>query len=360
MRGPLLDAVGSGWIGVDLFFVISGFVIARSALASLAVQDSAVVSPATTGRAGSRRIVPLYLLTCAAWIVLFRPDFFEPPADSASLWQRGVAPRVRPHVLARSPTAPIDGANWTLALEMQFYVAVALLIPWIARTPGWRIWLGCIAIAVAWRAAMYLTLGPAIQSRLFFGVMQLPGVLDEFGAGIFLARIVDRGAGQRPLAGVIWVAAAAVAGTVCMSVYWAHSSYWDVPGMVIVWRTLRAFFLCVVAAAVRLPSFAEILAATADPLSGRRELRHLPVASLCRQVHPVGPRACVSPGVGCRAWIDARACHAVVAYLRAADSRLGPSIRWPKRSPDAPRRRQGLGTNPLAVRQQPLDIPVRQ
>lgn len=27
----------------------------------------------------------------------------------------------------------INGVNWTLAVEMQFYLAVALLLPWLAR-----------------------------------------------------------------------------------------------------------------------------------------------------------------------------------------------------------------------------------
>jgi len=70
--------------------------------------------------------------------------------------------------------------------------------------------------------------------------------------------LLDRGAGHGRMAGWLWVLAAAAAGTLCMVVYWSYSSYWDVPGMVIFWRTLlAAFFLCVVAAAVHVPSFAQ-------------------------------------------------------------------------------------------------------
>lgn len=64
--------------------------------------------------------------------------------------------------------------------------------------------------------------------------------------------------GPKAIAGWTWVAAAIVSGTACMGLYWPHAGYWDQPAMVIFWRTsLGAFFLCVVAAAVYLPSFAE-------------------------------------------------------------------------------------------------------
>ncbi len=251
--GPLV-IYRIGWIGVDLFYVISGFVITWSALA-LWRQDPARFARRYWARRLAR-IVPLYVLTCALWVALFKPDFFD-QSVRGWLWQI-VSHLTFTHTFSGRTFGSIDGVNWTLAIEMQFYCAVALLVPWLARTPGWRIWLGCIAIAWAWRAAMYFILGPAVQSRLFFGVMQLPGVLDEFGAGIFLACILDRGTGPQPIAGAIWTAAAIVTGTLCMSLYWSHSSYWDLPAMVIFWRTLAgAFFLCVVAAAVRLPSFAE-------------------------------------------------------------------------------------------------------
>jgi peptidoglycan/LPS O-acetylase OafA/YrhL len=253
--GPLVT-FRIGWIGVDLFYVISGFVITWSALA-LWRQDPARFA----GRYWARRlarILPLYLVTCVLWVALFKPDFFD-QSMRGWLWQI-VSHLTFTHTFSGRTFGSIDGVNWTLAIEMQFYLAVALLVPWLARTPGWRIWLGCIAIAVTWRAAMYVILGPEVQARLFFGVTQLPGVLDEFGAGIFLARIVDRDVGPRPIAGAIRAAAAIVAGTLCLKLYWSYSTYWDVPGMVIFWRTLLGvYFLCVVAAAVNLPAFAEAM-----------------------------------------------------------------------------------------------------
>ena len=252
--GPLL-AFRIGWIGVDLFFVISGFVIARSALGLWRADPESFRRTYWAHRIS--RIVPLYVLTCALWIVLFQPDFFDQRA-ARSAWQLA-AHLTFTHTFWPFTYSAIDGVNWTLAIEMQFYLLVAVLIPWIARTAGWRIWLAFILIALVWRGVMayfFMDLGP---TRLFMRMMQLPATLDEFGAGIFLALWLDRRSPRR-IEGWAWVLGAIITGTLCMSIYWSHStSYWDSLGMIALWRTLLgAFFLCVVGAAVNLPQVARV------------------------------------------------------------------------------------------------------
>jgi peptidoglycan/LPS O-acetylase OafA/YrhL len=186
--------------------------------------------------------------------VLFKPDFFAPPATHW-LWQIA-AHLTFTHTFWPVTYDSINGVNWTLGIEMQFYLAVAFLIPWIVRTPGWRLWVGCILIAWAWRATMVAFFGHYEPARLFMRVMQLPGALDEFGAGIFLAKLLDGRAAARSREVVLWMLGAVAAGVVCFSVFWANT-YWDQPWMVIFWRTsLGVFFLCVVAAAVMLPTVA--------------------------------------------------------------------------------------------------------
>src|SRR5215471_4076999 len=76
-EGPLL-VFRIGWIGVDLFFVISGFVITRSAI-GMWRQDPEHFRARYSARRIAR-IVPLYLLTCILWVAFFMPGFFEPPA----------------------------------------------------------------------------------------------------------------------------------------------------------------------------------------------------------------------------------------------------------------------------------------
>src|SRR5262249_4496330 len=119
------------------------------------------------------------------------------------------------------------------------------------------IWVGCILVAWAWRATMVHFFGHYAPARLFMHVMQLPGTLDEFGAGIFFAKFMDERTTPRLREGVGWTLAAVAAGPVWFPGLWAPSSYGDEPLMIIFWRTsLGVFFFCVVAAAVMLPTVA--------------------------------------------------------------------------------------------------------
>lgn len=249
VSGPL-SAFRLGWLGVDLFFVISGFVIAYSALRSWRESPASFAGRYWAHRLA--RIVPLYLLTVAIWVLFFWNGFFAQPTR---IWTFHLASHLGfVHTFWPETFGSIDGANWSVGIEMQFYLAIALLVPWIDRTPGWRIWLAGILVAWGWRAAMAWAHVGEGGNDVFVHVSQLPGCLDEFGAGIFLAKIV---LGERefpPLRAAAWIAAAAISGWATMAVYWPRASYWDIPGMVVFWRTaLAAFLACVVAAAVYLP-----------------------------------------------------------------------------------------------------------
>ncbi|QDQ27263.1 acyltransferase [Chitinimonas arctica] len=248
IEGPLLT-FRIGWVGVDLFFIISGFVIAYSALLLYRKQPTEFAG--SYWRRRLTRILPLYLLTMVLWIVLAWPDFFKQPA---SIWAWHLFTHLAfIHSFWTDTHGSIDGANWSLALEMQFYLAVALLIRWIDRTPGWRIWLYCTLIAWAWRACMLVLYGNGEVFPLFAHVTQLPGTLDEFGAGIFLAKWVLEKRARNPWQGLLWAAAACVVGYYCMGHLWSQD-YWVAPHMVVLWRTsLAVFLVCVLAAAIELP-----------------------------------------------------------------------------------------------------------
>lgn len=249
-QGPW-SAFRLGWLGVDLFFVVSGFVIAYSAI----VLHRA--SPAEFARQyWSRRltrILPLYLLTLALWIPLAWPGFFELPARAWG-WQLA-AHLAFIHSFWPETHGAIVGANWSLALEMQFYVAVALLVGWIDRTPAWRLWLYAVLVSWAWRGAMFVLYGHIDGAYTFVRTTQLPGMLDEFAAGIVLAKwVLAAPAQRRPWEGIAWLAAAGALGTLTMAVYWPRSAYWNDAAMVVLWRTPLAVSLaCVVGAAVHLP-----------------------------------------------------------------------------------------------------------
>jgi len=246
--GPLV-AFRIGWYGVDLFFVISGFVIAYSALLLHRADPGSFQRRYWSRRL--TRILPLYLVTLVLYLALFPPAWWTP-----RMWAIQLATHLTfTHAFSTITHGAIDGPNWSLGIEMQFYLAMALLIGWIDRTPAWRIALYGVVVSWAWRAAMlFLYGGGADAFPVFVKVVQLPGQLDEFAAGIVLAKWVLDSRRNRFSNAVPWMLAAVATGYATFAVFWRHGSYWDIPWMVVLWRTmLAAFFACLVGAAVALP-----------------------------------------------------------------------------------------------------------
>jgi exopolysaccharide production protein ExoZ len=135
-----------GAAGVDIFFVLSGFVIYRSAFALRRMTAGEFIAKRFL------RVAPLYYLTNLVWLLLLWRLFHWPVdrseiAASFTFWPAW-------QYLA----APVDPVGWSLCFEMLFYVAVALvlfsrralplllaafLIAWLGRAavgwPGLRI-----------------------------------------------------------------------------------------------------------------------------------------------------------------------------------------------------------------------------
>lgn len=106
-----------GSAGVDLFFVISGFVIAHSLSSSHAISVRSFIAARAT------RILPLFWLmsaiyACQLW-------FFELPATANSLWN---SVTLIPMPGQEQYTYPILHVGWSLAFELAFYLIVAMLL----------------------------------------------------------------------------------------------------------------------------------------------------------------------------------------------------------------------------------------
>src|SRR5947209_13034622 len=112
-------ALSYGGHGVDLFFVISGFIIFYSS-------RSAILSPADFLRRRVERIVPLYflvififpLLALALPAVFATPGWYTPRHIAKSL----------AFISFTDGAPPVIAVGWSLEYEMYFYLAVALLM----------------------------------------------------------------------------------------------------------------------------------------------------------------------------------------------------------------------------------------
>lgn len=251
-----------GWVGVDLFFVISGFVIGLSAIRLQREGDADF--RATFLRRRLARIVPLYLFTSAAFLFLIQPSLLLLPWNLLLLQIGGHL--VFLHNLHPWLHSTINGANWSVAAEMQFYVLAILMVPLLSRVRVRWIFAGGLLVAWLSRAAAYwLTRDLGNAHVTFVYATQVPSMADEFAIGICLARLQLDGVIPRfaarygPWALVPSACGLAVALYFTWGIYWAHPDYWGNPWMVVFWRTaLGLTFGALVLLAVQLPDLTRV------------------------------------------------------------------------------------------------------
>jgi peptidoglycan/LPS O-acetylase OafA/YrhL len=289
----------AGGMGVDLFFVISGFVIALSAFSLLSRTGGGANFAISFAGARLARITPLHYLTCLLFLIFVQPAVIFDPR----IWQQVVTHALFIHNFFLMTFGGIDGPNWSVATEMQFYVMMLLIAPWLIRA-DWRVILiGGVGIAWIWRLGAFCfipTTGKWGSFPLFVGVSQLPGMLDEFTLGILLARFIRSRHGRRWLAGPMpirfAVAATAAAATLwlAMAIYWRNSTFWNSGPMVVCSKTLLGLaWMLVILAACSVNS--RVVLAVSAPLrylgtiSYGIYLWHLPVLLAVRTVRWVTP-----------------------------------------------------------------------
>lgn len=239
--GPLLW-FRAGWMGVDLFFVISGFVIGLSAFSEIDRNGPYHFQGAFFSRRVTR-IVPLHYLTMLAFVVFISPELLF-----TNFWANLTSHALFVHNLNLNLHGAINGSNWSLATEMQFYVLMLLVAPWIRVGRWWAIATVFIGVAWAWRYGVTLFVQPSAQLGafpVFVAATQLPVMLDEFIAGLLLARLVRSEHWKKLLGGglsiqVTLLALAMTVSTLAMSIYWSYASFWEYPLIVTMWRSLLA------------------------------------------------------------------------------------------------------------------------
>jgi len=237
---PLTVIVSNGYLAVDLFFLITGFLLT---LPWWRHADEGKPAPSTREfyRRRIHRIVPAYYVQ-----LVFLFAVAVPLLRGFDYWRRDIeflAYNVAAHVTFLHYTTPLssasysaNGALWTLSLEAQYYALLPLLAPLFLRAP-WRTAAALILAAVAWHWLAWHDLAPLVAIETWFGgpwnpaeakirhllVTQLPGYLAHFALGILIGRAWLRWRSERvtPRAQAAWLAAAiGVLGVL----YWLHAA----------------------------------------------------------------------------------------------------------------------------------------
>jgi len=167
----------AGFLGVDLFFFISGFCIfypyARA-------QRDGRPGP-TTRRFFTRRavkILPSYLLALAVFAGVYHARFASPTEAAVQI----ASHLTFLHTLSPLTFGAISGPLWTIGVEVQFYLLFPLLMPFFRKSPLWT-----YAVLVALSETYRLIVGGAGLGSSFLFINQLPAYLDVFGSGMLAA-----------------------------------------------------------------------------------------------------------------------------------------------------------------------------
>ncbi|WP_342389433.1 acyltransferase family protein [Pseudomonas sp. TH21] len=199
----------AGFIGVDIFFVISGFLIS-----SIIIEREKAFSWSGFYWQRVKRIVPVYIamlvvVTCISSILFIHSDFsyFKKSVVSAFFFRSNQYFSVFGSYFAPGAHELPLLHTWSLAIEMQFYVFLPALILWTPRK--WRgPLLGGMCVAFFVYAEWALSL-PENSKHVYFS---LAARVPEFLVGAFIA---VAGVGNRwssQVASVVSVAGLALLG----------------------------------------------------------------------------------------------------------------------------------------------------
>jgi peptidoglycan/LPS O-acetylase OafA/YrhL len=188
-----LPGFAGGYVGVDIFFVISGYLIINQIIADIA---SGRFSLFEFGARRAYRILPAFLLVMVSCLVLVTTVFVQPDyTDFASSFFSSALMLVNHYYLAHQGYFDMEAFTkpllhmWSLAVEEQFYLVAPLILLGLTATvaktkpaDGRRIWVAATAIlAVASFAACVALTRPPESKNAAFYLMHARGW--EFVAG---------------------------------------------------------------------------------------------------------------------------------------------------------------------------------
>jgi peptidoglycan/LPS O-acetylase OafA/YrhL len=138
-----MPGISGGFVGVDVFFVISGFLISQIIASEI---GESRFSLARFYERRVRRILPAFLfvtaITCLASLLLLLPQDLAPFGDS--LWAAALSGsniqfwlESGDYFAGKSDLKPLLH-TWSLGVEEQFYVVFPLLLLAVSRLRAWR------------------------------------------------------------------------------------------------------------------------------------------------------------------------------------------------------------------------------
>jgi peptidoglycan/LPS O-acetylase OafA/YrhL len=176
-----------GWSGVDLFFVLSGFLITRILLRERAASNYFGVFYARR----VLRIFPLYYLVLAVFFLATPDSYWLPGASRETLWYWLYLSNLETALTGAFHHRFLD-LTWSLAIEEQFYLIWPLLVRWLAPRRLETVCIGAVAAAFGLRCAAVLAGAHPLAVYVL-----TPLRMDCLAAGALVALVAEREGWQR-------------------------------------------------------------------------------------------------------------------------------------------------------------------
>lgn len=186
-----LSAVLSSDLAVKAFFVVSGMLVTMSYERSTSLRDYV--------ERRARRIYPAYaVVVMIAALGLVAVSSVSPTDYFSSVWWRYVTANLvfanflqptLPGVFDTHLVSDVNGALWTLKIEVMFYVAVPLIVVLVRRWGAWPVLAAVYVASVMYAAGMHSAAGRTGVELYDVLARQLPGQLSYFvcGAAVYYA-----------------------------------------------------------------------------------------------------------------------------------------------------------------------------
>lgn len=169
--------LGFGYLGVPLFFVVSGFCIHWPDARARSAGDAAPVRWSAFFRRRFWRLYPPYALSLAGAIALLVLVSGTWPVGTGEL----LAQLALVHTLDPRTFLGVNPPSWTLAVEAQLYLAYPLVYYATRRFGPW--------------SALALVLGATMAYRVAIALVPLPGDYGRIAWEVFVARWFEWSAG---------------------------------------------------------------------------------------------------------------------------------------------------------------------
>jgi peptidoglycan/LPS O-acetylase OafA/YrhL len=238
-----------GWAGVQVFFVLSGFLLALPYVDWRAGRRDRPRTLPYLARRCARVLPGYYLQLLILLLIAWQVDGRWPIAGLGELvGYLGMA--FLPEPLG---VPMLNGVWWTLPIEFSFYLVLPLLAVLLQRRWLWPLLGGAFAAMLVWR---WLTISvwaaeQAPGGRFLLGY-QLPGSLDSFALGMAAALLFRSPEVRAWLAARRWhrellaAAGMVLAGGLLYWMHFGYRAYWTPASITFLWTPL----FCIAVAAV--------------------------------------------------------------------------------------------------------------